>query len=177
MWPKLVMLTATWGCATTPPPNPYGEQPPLGPDQAWVASTCDAGSPADTIGWKRHRIGDITILVAPQYRVSEAEPYTLSFRSGSAGFQLVLHRNARYSFDGANRARRFQNWCRASYGGFATEVVAWKDLGYFGLAARWEATWGGQDVGKWLYASMGALKVEDAKLMRDMLHTIAPARP
>ena len=174
-WPELVMLAAAWGCA--PAPDPYTEPVPLTPDQAWVASTCDAGSPADTTGWKRYRIGDITILVAPQYRVSEAQPYTLSFRSGSGGFLLRLHRNARYDFDDANRARRFQNWCRASYGGFPTEVLAWRDLGYFSLVARWEATWGGQDVGKWLFASMGASKVEEARLIRDMLHTIVVAKP
>jgi hypothetical protein len=146
----------------------------LSPDQAWVASTCDAGYRSDTTGWKRHRLSDITIAAPPDFTVSEGTPYSLRLRlrGGSGSLYLMLHRNARYMFDDANRARRNQNWCRASYGGYQTEVLGWKDLGYFGLVARWEATWGGQDVGKWLFAQVSALQLKDAQLLRDMLHTI-----
>jgi hypothetical protein len=161
-------------CAQAPPPNPYGEQPPLSPDQAWVASTCDPASLADTAGWNRHRLGDITIAAPPDFTVSEGTPYSLRLRGGSGSIALTLHRNARYLFDDMNRARRNQNWCRASFGGYQTEVLGWKDIGTFGLVARWEATWGGQDVGKWLFAQMTAFQLKDAQLLRDMLHTIKP---
>lgn len=168
-------MALAWGCA--PPRSPYDEPEPLTPDQAWVASTCDAGSPADTTGWKRHRLGDITIAAPGRFTVSEGTPYSLRLRSGSGSLSLTLHRNARYLFDDSNRARRNQNWCRASFGGYETEVLAWKDVGFFGLVARWEATWGGQDAGKWLFASLSAMQLSDAQMLRDMLHTIAVAKP
>lgn len=163
-------------CACSPARDPALEPAPPSPDRAWVASTCDAGSPADTTGWKRHRLGDITIAAPARFTISEGTPYTLRLRGGSGSLSLTLHRNARYLFDDLNRARRNQVWCRASYGGYQTEVLGWKDLGYFGLIARWEATWGGQDAGKWLFASMSALQLSDAQLLRDMLHTIQPVR-
>jgi hypothetical protein len=168
-------MVLAWGCA--PPRSPYDEPEPLTPDQVWVASTCDAGSPADTTGWKRHRLGDITIAAPGRFTVSEGTPYSLRLRSGSGSLFLTLHRNARYLFDDSNRARRNQNWCRASFGGYETEVLAWKDVGFFGLVARWEATWGGQDAGKWLFASLSAMQLSDAQMLRDMLHTIAVAKP
>jgi hypothetical protein len=159
------------GCA-----RPALDEPAMmTPNQAWIASTCDAGSPADST-WPRYRLGDITIAVPAEYRVSESVPYTLRFRGSFGTLSLTLHRNARYLFDDMNRARRKQNWCRASYGGFQTEVLAWNDLGHFNLIARWEATWGGQDAGKWLFAQVSASKVEDAAVLRDVLHTIAVAK-
>ena len=163
-------MVLSWSCA--PPRSPYDEPEPLTPDQAWVASTCDAGGPIDTT-WRRHRLGGITIAVPPKYTVSEGTPYALTLR-GRGSLTLTLHRNARYLFDDMNRARRFQNWCRASFSGYATEVIAWRELMSFNLIARWEATWGGEDAGKWLFASMRAGRLEDAKQLRDVLHTIRP---
>lgn len=144
-------------------------------NQAWVSTTCDAGSPDDST-WQRHRLGGITIAVPPTYTVSRGTEFSLILRAGRGTLAFTLHRNARYLFDDMNYPRLNQNWCNASFSGYATEVIGWYDRGLFGLVARWDATWGGEDAGKWLFARMTATRVQDARVLRSVLHTIRPVQ-
>jgi hypothetical protein len=61
--------------------------------------------------------------------------------------------------------------------GYPAEVVGSYDDGQFGLLALWEASWGGEDAGKWLLARITGLRVEEAIELRAVLHTIRPASP
>lgn len=160
-------------------------------DQAWVASACDAAS-IDTTGWRRHRLGDITIAVPAEYRFSSPDQYQLVFRGPRGTLVLSLHRDARYSFDAANSARRGQNWCNGNLGGNQAEILSWFEpfdgirrdtragelqIGAaYNFVARLPATWGGQDEGKWLFAQVGASRLRDAHVLRDALHTLSVVR-
>lgn len=143
-------------------------------DQAWVAAACNPVS-ADVSQWPRYRIGDVTVRVPSRYRASLSEPYTLSFRGQFGSLTVRLHRNARYDFDELNVARRGQNWCNGTYSGYKAEVLSWKEGFTYRLVTRWPATWGGQDDGKWLFATLMASRIEDARLLRAALHTIEVA--
>lgn len=147
-------------------------------DQAWVATACDPVS-VDTTGWRRERLGDLTIAIPPEYVNGPYQPYTLGFRGPLGAVRMLLHRDARYSFDADNRARRGQNWCNGILGGYQAEVLAWRDQfrgANYNLSARVLATWGGQDEGKWLYINLKASRLRDAYRMRDALHTLASVR-
>jgi hypothetical protein len=168
-------------------------------DEAWVASACEPAS-IDTTGWRRYRVGDLTIQVPPQYSLTgqSSRPlsyeqnyygYDLRFRNSGGSLSIQLHRNARYTFDQANQARRNQNWCRGSLGGYQAEIVSWFERfgaaprdtragelilpSAYNFAARFPATWGGQDAGKWVFVFVGASRLEDAQRLRNALHTFA----
>ena len=116
----------------------------------------------------------------------------MSVRGPGGNLSVFLHRDARYSFDRYNAARRGQNWCRGSLGGFQAEIVSWFERfggtprdtrageliisATYNFAARLPATWGGQDAGKWLFAYVGATRIRDAHLLRDALHTLSVVR-
>lgn len=162
-------------------------------DEAWVASACDPVS-VDTTGWKRYRLGDLSIQIPAQYTLigQSSSQYTLSVRGPGGNLSVFLHRDARYSFDGYNAARRGQNWCRGSLGGFQAEIVSWFERfagaprdtragearigATYNFAARLPASWGGQDTGKWLFAYVGASRIRDAHMLRDALHTLSVVR-
>ena len=161
-----VLLSCAWATSRDPAPPT--------PDAAWVQSACGAGSP-DARDWPRYRLGDIRIAVPPEYRVSAGTPFSLAFSRGRSELRLTLHRNAKYEFDANNRPRPGMKWCEAHFGGLATEVLAWFGAGYYAVVARWQAVWGGQDEGKWLYAQIVASRLRDATLLRQALHTIEVA--
>jgi hypothetical protein len=160
-------------------------------DAAWVESACHPAS-IDTTGWRRYRLGDLTIQLPPDYVQAGFAPYELGFRGPGGTLRLQLHRNARYHFDGVNVARRGQVWCNGTLGGHRAEVLSWFEPFSFrprdtragelsaapgyNFAARLEATWGGQDEEKWLYAKVSATRLRDAQRLRDALHTIAALR-
>jgi hypothetical protein len=144
-------------------------------DQAWVDSACQPAS-VDTTGWRRHRIGDFTIQVPSEYRVGPFEPYNLNIRGPGGTLSLVLHRNAIYLFDTANRARRFQNWCQGTLGGYRAEIVSWHERfrgAAYNFAARLRPTVGTRDEEKWLYVNISASRLQDAQRLRDAVHTLA----
>lgn len=147
-------------------------------DQAWVDSACLPAS-IDTTGWRRHRIGDFTIQVPSEYRVGPFEPYNLNIRGPGGTLRLVLHRNAIYMFDTANRARRFQNWCQGTLGGYQAEIVSWYERfrgPAYNFAARLRPTLGTRDEEKWLFVNISASRLQDAQQLRDAVHTLAAIR-
>jgi hypothetical protein len=148
------------------------------PDQAWVDSACLPAS-VDTTGWRRHRIGDFTIQAPAEYRVGPFEPYNLNIRGPGGSLTLVLHRNAIYLFDTANRARRFQNWCQGTLGGYQAEIVSWHERfrgAAYNFAARLRPTVGTRDEDKWLFVTISASRLQDAQKLRDAMHTLAAIR-
>lgn len=148
------------------------------PDQAWVDSACQPAS-VDTTGWRRHRIGDFTIQAPAEYRVGPFEPYNLNIRGPGGSLRLVLHRNAIYLFDTANRARRFQNWCQGTLGGYQAEIVSWHERfrgAAYNFAARLRPTVGTRDEDKWLFVNISASRLQDAQKLRDAVHTLAAIR-
>ena len=171
-------------------------------DDAWVASACQPVS-IDTTGWRRHRLGDISIQVPTQYSLTGQSKRPVAVGSDYIGFDMVvrgpggsigiqLHRNARYTFDQFNGARRGQNWCSGSLGGYQAEIVSWFEpfrgsrrdtfageliIGAtYNFAARLPASWGGQDAGKWMFIYVGASRIRDAHMLRDALHTLSVVR-
>jgi hypothetical protein len=136
-----------------------------------VQAACAAGSP-DASKWPRYRLGRMTIAVPKEFRVSFGESYALNFRGPGALLRLVLHRNARYEFDDMNHPRPGQVWCTASYSGYQAEVLAWFVDRQYLTVARWPATWGGEDEGKWVFAIVRSSRRDDARLLRAALHTI-----
>ena len=118
--------------------------------------------------------------------------YDLHVRGPGGSLAIQLHRNARYTFDRYNGARRGQNWCNGNLGGYQAEIVSWFEpfggnrrdtrageliIGAtYNFAARLPASWGGQDAGKWLFAYVGASRLRDAHQLRDALHTLSAAR-
>lgn len=164
--PILTALLAA--CASNPAPQ---DGPQLTVNQEWVQAACYPEN-YDPTGWPQYRLGDLLIRVPAQYRVSEGVSYELNFRGPRGSLRLYLHRNARYEFDGINRPRRGQVWCGTRFGGYGAEAIAWNEGFQFGTAIRVEATWGGQDVDKWLYARVLATSIEDARALRHALRTI-----
>src|SRR5262245_41741655 len=77
-------------------------------DQAWVNSACDAAS-IDTTGWRRFKLGDLTIRVPPQYTPTGYAGYDFAARGPGGTVRMRLHPQARYAFDSYNVARRGQN--------------------------------------------------------------------
>lgn len=171
-----------------------------GGDEAWVASACQPVS-VDTSGWRRYRLGDITIQLPVHYtpvrsieslnvRATGYAGYDFAARGPGGIVWLYLHRNARYTFDQYNIARRGQNWCNGSLGGYQAEILSWfepfdgarRSAGEFlfqntyNFAARLPASWRGQDEGKWLFLYVGASRLRDARLLRDALHTLTAVR-
>jgi hypothetical protein len=164
--PILTALVAA--CAGNPAPRDGTE---LTTNQAWVQAACYPEN-YDPTRWPQYRLGDLLIRVPAEYRVSEGVPYELNFRGPRGSLRLYLHRNARYEFDGINRPRPGQVWCGTRFGGYGAEAIAWNEGFQFGTAIRVEATWGGQDVDKWLYARVLATSIEDARALRQALRTI-----
>ena len=180
------------GCAGQGQASPEVSVP--SPDEAWVASACQPVS-VDTTGWLSYRIGDLMIQAPPEYQGS-GFGYEFSIRGPGGFLYLHLHRNARYDFDATNVARRGQTWCNGSLGGYQAEILSWFD-GFartsartpriqsaiqnpqtpqaainYNYVARLEATWGGQDQDKWLFARVGASRLRDAQQLRAALHTL-----
>jgi hypothetical protein len=176
--------------------SPRGDVPAetngSGTDEAWVASACQPAS-VDTTGWRRYRLGDITIQLPAQYTPTGFAGYDFGARGPGGTVRMQLHREARYAFDRLNIARRGQNWCKGGLGGYQAEVLSWLEpfsgihrdtnagelvvAPTYNFVARLPASWGGQDEGKWLFIYVGASRLRDAQLLRDALHTLAPITP
>ena len=198
-----LVLASPWLAACASSPRSYGEPEAASqsPDQAWVATACQPVA-VDTTGWRRLRTGDLTLQVPQQYTPLAPRPsnyginsggYDLAVRGSGGSLLLQLHRNARYTFDGFNRARRGQNWCNGSLGGHQAEILAWFEpfagnrrdtfageliIGAtYNFVARFPATWGGQDEGKWVFVRVGASRLQDAQALRDALHTLSAVKP
>ena len=190
-WPLTLVLGLSVSCSSSQA-SPEVSVPSS--DEAWVASACDAVS-VDTTGWRRHRIADITIQAPSQYTPSGSRGQTehsrdLTLRGPGGSIQIIVDRNARYMYDDVNRARRGQNMCNGSLGGYQSEIISWFErfgstptdtrsgelvLGAtYNFAARLPVSWGGPDAGKWLFVYVGASRIRDAYLLRDVLHTLAP---
>jgi hypothetical protein len=54
------------------------------------------------------------------------------------------------------------------------DVIGTYDRGQFALTAFWEASWGGEDAGRWLQARVMSNSLEEAIELRAVLHTIRP---
>ena len=72
------------------------------------------------------------------------------------------------------RSQQKRNACRSRLSGYPADVIGFYDRGQYGLVARWEVTWGGEDAGKWLVATMRSPRVEEAIELRAVLHTMRP---
>jgi hypothetical protein len=70
-----------------------------------------------------------------------------------------------------------RNACRARLSGYSADVIGFYDRGQYGLIARWEVTWGGEDAGKVLVATIRSPRVEEAIELRAVLHTMRPVGP
>ena len=187
-------------CSSSQPGTPDANGP--SGDEAWVASACQPAS-IDTTGWRRYRVGAVSIQAPAQYTQTAAGRYAIAAGSDYFGYNLVLrgpggsigiqlHRNARYTFDQFNGARRGQNWCNGNLGGYQAEIVSWFEpfrgnrrdtfagelnIGAtYNFAARLPASWGGEDAGKWMFIYLGASRLRDAHQLRDALHTLSVAR-
>ena len=166
---------ATAACATSQA-SPEANVDVPSSDAAWVASACEPAS-VDTAGWERHRLGNLTYAAPTEYRGGSYDPNYSGVRGPGGTVYLYLHRNARYTFDEANRGgRRGQNWCQGTLGGYSAEILSWFEPfgrgASYNFVARVKATWGGQDEGKWLYARVSASRLRDAYRLRDALHTL-----
>lgn len=70
--------------------------------------------------------------------------------------------------------RQKKNVCRTSLSGYPADVIGTYHSGQYALVAFWEATWGGEDAGKWLVATIVSPRVEEAIELRAALHTMRP---
>jgi hypothetical protein len=124
----------------------------------------------------------VTIAVPPGYIVEQGPMTNISIRDDARRAQLwitVVNRpEARQTYDESYyRQRQKRNACNTSLSGYPAEVVGSYNDGQFALLALWEASWGGDDAGKWLLARITGLRVEEAIALRTVLHTIRPASP
>jgi hypothetical protein len=142
-------------------------------DSSWLANAC---TPAvvDTTGWPRYQIGDVSIAMPPQYRVSRQIPYTLIFRGSYASVRVTWMRNAKYAVYGPNRAsstpRPREAWCDGSHGGYPGVVHTWIEAGRYNFVTKWEPI--GGDETEWLSASFGTSRPEEATLLHAALSTV-----
>jgi hypothetical protein len=147
--------------------------------EAWVAAACTPAVP-DFSAWLRRQVGGVTIATVPGYVVEQGPSYNILLRTPGRTSSIVfqLERDPRQFFDVFYyRQQQKRNVCRASIAGYPADVVAWYDRGKYGLVARWEATWGGEDAGKWLLAFITSTRAEEAIELRAVLHTIRPVTP
>ena len=167
-----VMLLATTALSqdsSKAPPKMSREQ--LNSD--WLATACSPAT-VDTTLWPRYRLGEITISIPPQYRVSRQIPYTLNFRGSYGSVRLTWNRLARYATTGPNRAssmvRPREEWCEGAYGGYANVVHTWIETGRYHFVTKWEPP--GGDDGEWLSASFSTTRWEEANRLRAALNTM-----
>jgi hypothetical protein len=96
-------------------------------------------------------------------------------RRSHLSLSFILQHEARQNYDAVFfRQVRKRNPCRTSLSGYPADVIGTYDRGQFALTAIWEATWGGEDAGKWLHATIASPRVEEAIELRAVLHTIRP---
>jgi hypothetical protein len=148
-------------------------------EEAWVASACTPAHP-DFSAWTRRRVGGVTVAAPPGYEVLQGPPTNILFqgpaRRSSGMFQLMLRNEARTTFDSYRfRQRQKTNVCRGRLSGYPADVIGMYDRGQYMLVAFWEATWGGEDAGKWLMATIRSPRIEEATELRAILHTMRPA--
>ena len=140
-------------------------------------SACSPARP-DFTSWTRRQVGGVTIAAPPGFIVEQGQPTNIAVRgAGRQSFLgFTIERDARQTFDAFSfRQRQKRNQCRDYLGGYPADVVAWYDRGQYGLVARWEAAWGGKDEGQWLLATIFSSRLEEARDLRAVLHTIQPA--
>lgn len=148
----------------------------LSGEEAWVASACTPAHP-DFSEWGRRLVGGVSVATPPGYIVLQGPRDNIAFRGparrSSIGFTLV--RDEKQVFDSYYyRQAQKRNACRDVIGGYPADVVGWYDRGQYGLIARWEASWGGEDDGKWLLAVISSTRLEEATELRAVLHSIRP---
>jgi hypothetical protein len=98
-----------------------------------------------------------------------------SARRAHLALTFLLQHEARKNYDlDFYRQVQKRNVCRTSLSGYPADVIGTYNLGQFGLVALWEASWGGEDAGKWLQAGISSSRVEEAIDLRAVLHTIRP---
>jgi hypothetical protein len=147
-------------------------------EDAWVAAACTAAHP-DFSTWTRHRVGGVTIAVPPGYIVEQGPMTNIYVRNDARRAHLsltfLLQHEARQNYDLAfYRQVQKRNPCRSSLSGYQADAIGTYNLGQFSLIAVWEASWGGEDAGKWLMATISSTRVEEAIDLRAVLHTIRP---
>jgi len=97
-------------------------------------------------------------------------------RRAHLSLTFLLQHEARQNYDLAfYRQVQKRNPCRTSLSGYQADAIGTYNLGQFSLIAVWEASWGGEDAGKWLMATISSTRVEEAIDLRAVLHTIRPA--
>src|SRR6185503_16479578 len=171
----LVVVCALTGCSRNQ--ASHGTDVPSA-EEAWVASACTPAHP-DFSTWTRRRVGGVTVAAPPGYEALQGPPTNILFqgpaRRTSGVFQVILPNEARTAFDSYRfRQRQKTNVCRASLSGYSADVIGMYDRGQYVVVALWEATWGGEDAGKWLMATIRSPRVEEATELRAILHTMRP---
>ena len=158
--------------------NRVGQQIVNSPEEAWLASAC---SPVETdvSTWARRRVGGVTIAVPPGYVVEQGPLTSMSIRNESRrshiAFNFIFPQEARQTFDAlSNNRRPRQSACEGRLSGYPVDVIGTYDRGQFALTAFWEASWGGEDAGRWLQARVTSNRLEEAIELRAVLHTIRP---
>jgi hypothetical protein len=144
--------------------------------QAWLLSACTAGTP-DFGSWSRDQHGALSFALPPGYKMLKGPPDVISLqgpaRRATLGAHFVPPQDARQMFDFYRyRARVRQNVCRGSFGGYPADVVGSYDKGRYGLVAMFEPVWGGANAGKFLYVSISSPRLEEARELRTVLHSI-----
>ena len=124
----------------------------------------------------------MTIAVPPGYIVEQGPMTNIYVRNAARrshiAFIVLNSTEARKTFDDAYyRQRQKQSACRASLSGYPAEVVGGYDRGQFALMALWDASWGGDDAGKSLLATIASPRAEEATELRAVLHTVRPVEP
>jgi hypothetical protein len=146
-------------------------------EKAWVMSACDPARP-DFTSWSRGQIGGVSIAAPPGFTLEQSAPTTIAVRGSARQSSLVfdVERDPRQTFDALfSLQRQTRHQCRDYMGPYPADVVAWYDRGQYGLVARWEATWGSGDEGTWLLARISSTRVEEARMLRAVLHSLQPA--
>lgn len=147
-----------------------------------MSSACTP-APADFSTWSQRRLGGVTFAVPPGYVVEPDSPTDrISVRDegrrAQLAFSFIFPQEARQTFDALyrNRGPR-QSACEGRLSGYPVDVIGRYDRGRFTLSAFWEASWGGDDAGKWLQATIVSTQLEKAIELRAVLHTIRPVSP
>jgi hypothetical protein len=170
------VLAVAPACAPSPAPGTAA----VSAEQAWEPATCSPGRP-DTTGWTRHHLRRISIAVPPAYRPRAPGNYgpNLVFGRGDATLTIALATMSRAMIDRLYNGNVHSIRCTASFGGYATEVVAWqiRSRGFGGANVTYQAevTWqdlNAPDEPSTVTASIKTTRLSDAVAVRAALHTI-----
>ena len=150
-------------------------------EEAWVASACTPAAPDFSL-WRRRQVSGVTIAIPPGYTPEQGPKTNIGIRGparrSGMSFAIYMPHETRRMYDSYFfQTKKEHHACSTSLSGYPADVIAWYDRGQYGLFARWDANeWGGEDAGKFLVATIVSPRVEEARELRTILHTMRPVR-